>query len=124
MRLARCVDSESICFTLGYPCHGIDKRGGNEKQHAENQCEQRKPGRIGNAVDVPFISPAIDSSVEENPSKRETDENKNSIISYELRAMIEHVMAHLMCHDHANFRERALLQQIVIERNTRRTEKS
>ena len=33
-------------------------------------------------------------------------------------------MAHLVCHDHANFRECALFEQIIIERDPRCAEDS
>jgi len=71
-----------------------------------------------------FSPPPLHRGVEENPSKREPYENKNSKISQQFRAVIEHVMTHLMRHYHANFRERALLEQIVIERDACRAEKS
>src|SRR2546427_3804736 len=117
IRFTRRVDPKSISFTLGDACHSVDKRGGDEKQYAENQCEQRKPCRIGNCADAPFVAPVPHGSFEENPSNRESDEDKDPKISYELRAMIEHVMSHLVSHDRADFWERALLEQVVIERN-------
>src|SRR5439155_15226111 len=75
--LARSVDSKSIRFTFCYSSHRVDKRRGDEKQRAENQCEQRKSGRISNTVDVPFVAATPESGIEENMSNRKSDKNKN-----------------------------------------------
>ena len=124
VRFARGVDSESVRFSFGYPYHGVEKRRGEEKQCAQNQYEQRKSGWIGNAANAPFVSPTPHSCFKENPSKRESDKDKNSKISQQFRAVIENVMAHLVRHHHANFRERALLEQIIVQRNARCAEES
>src|SRR5205814_9986137 len=81
-------------------------------------------GRIGDSSHTPFASPASDRHVKKITSKREPDENKNSQIGQELRAMVKHVMPHLVGHNLANLQERTLLEQVVIERNPRRAKKS
>src|SRR4029450_3391643 len=86
--------------------------------------KQWQSGRIGNAADTPFFSPALYCCFKQSASEREPGENKNSKISYALRAMIEYVMPHLVRHDSANFRKRTLLEQVVAECNPCRPEKS
>ena len=56
--------------------------------------------------------------------KRKSDEDKNSGISQQFGAVIEDVVAHLVRHHHANFRERALLEKIIVQRNPRCPEES
>src|SRR6266481_9244397 len=124
IRLARSVDSESIRFSFRHAYHGIKKWRSNEKQCAQDQNEQRQSGWISNATHAPSGPPTLHSCVEENMSKRESDKDENSKISQQLRTMIENVMAHLVCHDHANFRECAPFEQIIIERDPRCAENS
>src|SRR5260370_42291617 len=80
IRFPGSIDSESVGVSFRYPRHRVEKRGGEEDQRAKNQCEQRKSGRIGNSADAPFVAPAPDGGIEENPSKCESNENENSQI--------------------------------------------
>src|SRR2546430_8145975 len=57
-------------------------------------------------------------------SDLEPDENKNRERHRKLGAMIENVMTHLMRHHFANFRQRALIEQIVVKSDSRRDRKS
>src|SRR5205814_8019361 len=78
VRLTGGVDSKSVRFTLGNAHHGVEKRHGEKKQRAEDQRQQRKPGRIGNAAHAPFVAPACDGYIKQNSIKRESDEDENS----------------------------------------------
>src|SRR5881392_3655469 len=82
----RSVESESVGFSLGYADHGIEKRCGDEKEGAQNQYQQWKSGRIGNAANIPLVSPAPHSAVKQSASKRESHEDKNSGIDQQFRA--------------------------------------
>src|SRR5438093_3453121 len=124
VRLARSVNSESIRFSFCHAYYRVEKWRSNEKQCAQDQNEQRQSGWISSAAHAPSGPPTLHGCVEENTSKRESDEDENSKISQQLRAMIENVMAHLVCHHHANFLECALFEQIIIERDTRCAEDS
>src|SRR5439155_10738392 len=81
IRLARGVDSESICFSFRHADDSVEKWCGDKKQCAQDQNEQRQPGWISNAAHAPFDAPAPHGRVEEHTSKRESDEDENSKIS-------------------------------------------
>src|SRR5439155_13745476 len=123
-RLSSGVDSKSVGFPLGDTHDGVQKWRQDKNECAQDQDKQWQPGRIVNAADAQFFSPPFYRCFKQSASEREANENKNSKISYELRAMVEHVMPHLVCHDLANFRQRTLLEQIIIERDSRRAKKS
>ena len=108
------VDSKSVGFPLGDAHDSVQKWSQDKNECAQDQDKQWQSGRIGNAADAPFFSPAFYRCFKQSASEREPGENKNSKISYELRAMVQHVMPHLMCHDFANFRQRTLLEQIIV----------
>src|SRR5512133_165162 len=69
------VDSKCVRFTLSDAHHGVQKRGGEEKQCAENQCQQRKSGWIGNAAYAPFVAAASDGCIKQDSGKCESDED-------------------------------------------------
>src|SRR6266540_3316255 len=94
IRLARCVDSESVCFSFGDAYHCVEKRRGDENQCAEYQNEQRKPGWVGNAAHAPFVAVPSHGGVEKHTSERESDEDENSKVSQQFCAVIKNVMAH------------------------------
>src|SRR6266487_4855338 len=82
--LTRGVDSKSVRFTLSDAHHGVEKRRGEKKQCAENQCQQRESGWIGNAAHGPFFAPASDSCIKQNSGERKSDEHENSEIGQQL----------------------------------------
>ena len=86
--LTRGVDPKSVRFTLGDAHHGVEKRRGEKKQCAEDQRQQREPGRIGNAAHAPFVAPASDGCIKQNSSKRKSDEDKNPQIGQQFCAVI------------------------------------
>src|SRR5213080_266471 len=118
------VDSKSVSFSLGNAHDSVQKWSQDKNKCAQDQDKQWQSGRIGNAADAPFFSPAFYRCFKQGASDREPGEYKNSKISYELRAMVQHIMTHLVRHNLANFRERTLLEQIVVKRNPCRPEKS
>src|SRR6266508_4850135 len=120
--LARGVGSKSVGFTLGDAHHGVQKWRGEKNQCAENQCQQRESGWIGNAAHAPFVTPAPDGRIKRNSGERESDEYENSEVGQQLRAVVKNVMAHLVRHHESYLRECALLEQIVIERDPGRAE--
>src|SRR5215510_3252860 len=70
--LTRGVDSKSVRFTLRDAHHGIEKRRGEKKQCAENQCQQGKPCWIGNTAHAPFLAPPSSGCIKQDSRKRET----------------------------------------------------
>src|SRR5438477_11440641 len=80
VRLTGGVDSKSVRFTLSDAHHGVEKRRGEKKQCAENQCQQRESGWIGNAAHAPFVAPASDGFIKQDPGKPESDEDKKAQI--------------------------------------------
>src|SRR6266513_1486899 len=124
IRFSSGVDSKSVGFPLGDAHERVQKWSQGKNECAQDQDKQWQSGRIGNAADAPFFSPAFYRCFKQSASEREPGENKNSKKSYELRAMVEHIMTHFMCHNLANFRERTLLEQVIVQRNARRAEKS
>src|SRR5262249_47377138 len=112
--LTRSVDSKSVRFTLRHAHHGVEKRRGEKKQCAENQREQRKPGWIGNTAHTPFLAPASDSCIKQNSGKCESDEDKDAQVGQQLCAVIQNIMTDLVRHHRADFRQRALLEQIIV----------
>src|SRR5206468_10718206 len=82
--LTRGVDSKSVRFTLSDAHHGVQKRRGEKKQCAENQCQQRESGWIGNAAYAPFFAPVPDGCVKQASGKCASDEDKNAQIGYQL----------------------------------------
>src|SRR5438477_12401821 len=81
VRLTGGVDSKRVRFTLGDAHHGVEKRRGEKKQCAEDQRQQREPGRIGNAAHAPFVAPASDGCIKQNSSKCKSDEDENSEVA-------------------------------------------
>ena len=67
--LTRGVDSKSVRFTLCHAHQGVEKRRGEKKQCAENQCQQRETGWIGNAAHAPSVAPAPDGCIKQNSSE-------------------------------------------------------
>ena len=62
--------------------------------------------------------------MEEPTGKRESDQKEEAEIQDKFPAVIQNVMAHLVRHDLTNFGQRALLEQIVIERDARGAEQT
>src|SRR4029450_7811693 len=96
LRFPSGVDSKSVGFPLGHTHDRVQKWSHNKNECAQDQDEQGKPGRIGNAANAPFVSPAPHSGVKKSASKRESREDNNSGISQQFRAVIEHIVTHLV----------------------------
>src|SRR5690242_13617890 len=114
VRLTRCVDSKSVCLTLGNAHHGVEKWRGEKDQRAKNQRQQRKTGWISNSAYTPFVAPPRDSGIKKNSSECEPNEKKNPQIRQKLRAVIENVMTHFVRHHFPYLRQGALVEQIIV----------
>src|ERR1043166_8139302 len=108
------VDRECVCFAFCHTNQRVAERRQDKGEYAVNQYQERQPCRIGNPADGPSFSPALDRCMEKDPAQGKADENKKKKISEEMGGVVEHVMSHLVCHDLANFGQRALVEQIVI----------
>src|SRR5262245_51184734 len=76
--LAGSVDSKRVRFALRDAHHSVEKRRGEKKQCAENQCQQGESCWIGNSAHAPFFAAASDGYIKQTFGKRKSGEDKNT----------------------------------------------
>jgi len=74
----------------------------------------RESGWIGNTAHAPSVAPAPEGRIKQNSSKPKSNQYGNCEIREQFRAVIQNVMAHLVCHRRTNFRHGALVEQIIV----------
>ena len=118
------VDSESVRLAFRHPRHRVAERGQDKKERAQDERKQRQASGIGDAAHSPAISPASDRAFEKGTRERESDQEKNAKVERQLNPVVENIMAHFVRHYGAYFRKCALLEKIIVQRDSRRPEKS
>src|SRR5438105_14751860 len=115
VRFARSVDAKGVGFALGHADRGVLDWCQEKKDGSYDQEQKRQTGGIGNPAHAPVRAPAPDRAIEGDSQDRESKEEKDPEINDELYAVIQNVVTHLVGHDFANLRERALLEQVVVQ---------
>ena len=84
----------------------------------EEQRKQRETSGIGNSAHLPAVARAPHRAREKEPRKGEPAEDKKAGVKNQFESVVKHVVTHLVRHHHADFREAALLEKIVVQRNS------
>ena len=99
---------------------------GVSRKNTVAKIRERRGRPAGSAIPrTPQRSPQRRTAVSKNAfASRKSKQEEQAEIHDQFGAVIQDVVTHLVGHDFANFRERALLEQIIVQRDSSRAEKT
>ena len=86
--------------------------------------EQWQSGWIGDSAEIQASPQRRITALKNKYSRTNEQRSLRREVKRQFRAMVENEMPHLVGHDHTNFGQRALLQQVVVQRNPCRPQKT
>ncbi|HUH31005.1 MAG TPA: hypothetical protein VLZ55_06535, partial [Rhodanobacter sp.] len=117
--LLRGIQAEGIRLGLHAAGQGVGYRRQHEHEDGEQRREQRQPGHVADAAQVPAPAPTAfrpgKAPAHEGEAEHDDDAEKDAARVH----VVEHVMAHLVPEHGLDFRRAPALEQIVVETDPR-----
>src|SRR5437879_183627 len=114
------IQSVHVRFELHGAGDGVTDWRGDEQIEEQQNRRQRQHREVGDPANIPRRPPLRQREINSPIDERETYEDQHSTDHQPFVLMIENVMANLVAHRRLNLRQRAALQQVIVQRDSHR----